>query len=162
MPILVASKGPRMLDLTARHADAWNVAWFGLPDERLAGRRADLAAACARVGRDPATLTITVGIEVRYPDADGRRRRRIPMTRSGLTGTPDEIAAGLRAHAAAGADHLIAVLDPCTPGTVAAFAEAVAAVPRGRRVALAILDPAGATVAGRSAAPGSRSARAAG
>ena len=38
LPILVASKGPRMMDLTARHADAWNAAWFGEPDERLAGR----------------------------------------------------------------------------------------------------------------------------
>ena len=88
-----------MLDLTARHADAWNAAWFGLPDERLAGRRADLAAACARVGRDPATLTITVGIEVRYPDADGAPAPDPDDESPFLTGTPDEIAAGLRAHA---------------------------------------------------------------
>ena len=27
-----------MLELTARHADAWNLAWFGLPDERLGAR----------------------------------------------------------------------------------------------------------------------------
>jgi len=125
MPILVASKGPRMMDLTARHADAWNVAWFGLPDPRLAGRRADLAAACARVGRDPATLAITVGIEVRYPDAEGAPAPDPDDHSPFLTGPPDEIAAGLRAHAAAGADHAIAVLTPCTPATVAAFAEAV-------------------------------------
>ena len=56
LPILVAAKGPRMLELTARHADAWNLAWFGLPDERLARVRGELAAACERVGRDPATL----------------------------------------------------------------------------------------------------------
>ena len=71
MAILVAAKGTRMLDLTARHADAWNAAWFGLPDERLAGRRQDLAEACERVGRDPATVSITVGLIVRYPDAAG-------------------------------------------------------------------------------------------
>ena len=29
LPILVAGSGPRMLELTARHADAWNGAWFG-------------------------------------------------------------------------------------------------------------------------------------
>lgn len=31
IPILVASFGARMLGLTARHADAWNTAWFGHP-----------------------------------------------------------------------------------------------------------------------------------
>jgi len=134
LPILVASKGPRMMDLAARHADAWNAAWFGMPDERLAGRRADLAAACARVGRDPATLTITVGIEVRYPDAAGASAPDPEDTSPSLTGSPDDIAAGLRAHAALGADHAIAVLTPATPETVTSFAEAVAlfrASPRG-------------------------------
>jgi alkanesulfonate monooxygenase SsuD/methylene tetrahydromethanopterin reductase-like flavin-dependent oxidoreductase (luciferase family) len=120
MPILVASKKPRMLELTARHADAWNLAWFGLPDERLAGTRAELTEACTRVGRDPATLDITVGITVRYagasPDAEGEA----------LSGTPQEVAAGLIAHAEAGADHVIAVLEPTTPETLAAFAEAAA------------------------------------
>lgn len=43
-----------------------------------------------------------------------------------LTGTPDEIAAGLRAHDAAGADQLIVALEPTTPEAVARFAEAVA------------------------------------
>ena len=42
LPILVAAKGPRMLELTARHADAWNLAWFGLPDERLERIRGEL------------------------------------------------------------------------------------------------------------------------
>ena len=32
-----------------------------------------------------------------------------------LSGTPDGIAAGLAAHAAAGADHVIAALEPATP-----------------------------------------------
>ena len=71
MKILVAAKGPRMLELTARHADAWNLAWFGLPNERLAKVRGELEATIERVGRDPATLDITVGITVRYPSAAG-------------------------------------------------------------------------------------------
>ena len=76
LPILIAAKGPRMLELTARHADAWNLAWFGLPDERLARVRGELMDACARVGRDPATLSITVGVTVRYPDQRRGRWRR--------------------------------------------------------------------------------------
>ena len=124
LPILVAAKGPRMLDLTARHADAWNAAWFGMPDERLAGRRADLAAALERAGRDPATLTITVGLNVRYPDLMPAAVE--PPSQPALTGSPADIAAGLRAHAADGADHAIVGLEPATPETVGLFAEALA------------------------------------
>jgi alkanesulfonate monooxygenase SsuD/methylene tetrahydromethanopterin reductase-like flavin-dependent oxidoreductase (luciferase family) len=120
MQILVASKMPRMLELTARHADAWNLAWFGLPDERLARIRGELMEACDRVGRDPATLAITVGITVRYEGA--------PASAEGpaLTGSPAEVAEGLAAHTADGTDHVIAVLEPTTRETLAAFAEAVA------------------------------------
>src|SRR5438309_6859371 len=38
IPILVAGNKPRMLRLVARHADAWNTAWFGEPDDRLVER----------------------------------------------------------------------------------------------------------------------------
>jgi len=123
LPILVAAKRPRMMELTARHADAWNTAWFGLPDERLARLRGELHEACERVGRDPATLTDTVGLIVGYPEAAWPTFE--PTTPS-LTGDPATIADGLAAHAAAGADHAIVVLEPCTPSTLAEFAEAVA------------------------------------
>src|SRR5256885_11825964 len=33
IPILVAREGPRILGLAARHADAWNTAWYGVPDD---------------------------------------------------------------------------------------------------------------------------------
>ena len=121
LPILVAAKRPRMLELAARHADAWNMAWFGLPDERYARLLGELRDACARVGRDPATMTVTIGVTVHDPGPGAP----IPTT-PGLAGTPAEIAAGIRAHAESGVDHLIAALEPCTPATVAAFAEAVA------------------------------------
>src|SRR6476659_1436368 len=123
LPVLVAAKGPRMLELAARHADAWNLAWFGLPDERLARVRGELVAACERVGRDPATLTITVGVTVRYPAAMAADAPA--PTSPGLSGTVEDVVAGLRAHEAAGAQHVIASLEPCTPATVAAFVEAV-------------------------------------
>lgn len=127
LPILIAGKRPRMLELTARHADAWNLAWFGLPDERLARVRAELVEACERVGRDRATLGITVGVTIRYPTATtARAEPAAPPTSPALTGSPAEVAAGLAAHAEAGADHVIASLDPCTPETLAAFADAVA------------------------------------
>jgi alkanesulfonate monooxygenase SsuD/methylene tetrahydromethanopterin reductase-like flavin-dependent oxidoreductase (luciferase family) len=125
LPILVAAKGPRMLELTARHADAWNLAWFGLPDERLERVRGELMDACARVGRDPATLGITVGLTVRYPDQAAAAGSEDETPSKALVGSPEEIAEGLAAHAAQGTDHVIAALDPCTPATVALFAQAV-------------------------------------
>jgi alkanesulfonate monooxygenase SsuD/methylene tetrahydromethanopterin reductase-like flavin-dependent oxidoreductase (luciferase family) len=79
IPVLVAAFGPRMLRLTARHADAWNTAWLGAPDDRLRGRMDALDAALAAEGRDPATLERTVGIETRR---SGRRRRKARIARS--------------------------------------------------------------------------------
>lgn len=128
LPILIAAKRPRMLELTARHADAWNAAWFGEPDARLAAARADLAAACAAVDRDPATLDVTVGVTVRYPDlipfqADGSPS--LPATGPAMTGSAATIAAGLEAHASLGAAHLIVALEPTTPESVRRLAASV-------------------------------------
>ena len=64
MPILIAAKGDRVLGLTAKWADAWNAAWFGVPDERWSTRRADLERVLAAEGRDPATMELTAGISV--------------------------------------------------------------------------------------------------
>ncbi|MGB0113963.1 MAG: LLM class flavin-dependent oxidoreductase [Ilumatobacteraceae bacterium] len=53
LPILVGTASPRMLRITARHADEWN-AWGG-PD--LAGAGLDkLRVACEQVERDPDTI----------------------------------------------------------------------------------------------------------
>jgi probable F420-dependent oxidoreductase len=125
IPILIAAKRPRMLELTARHADAWNLAWFGMPNERLAEGRANLAAACSDVGRDPATMDITVGCNVRYPDL---ATDAYPVGADGeaLSGSINEVAAGLAAHAELGATHLIANLEPATPPAVERFAAAMA------------------------------------
>lgn len=127
IPILIAAKRPRMLELTARHADAWNLAWFGAPDERWAGARQALAAACAAVGRDPATLERTVGVNVRYPDLVGSTGTASQDDEARDEPSLDgkaEIAAGLAAYADEGTGHVIAALEPTTPEAVARFAEA--------------------------------------
>ena len=126
LPILVAAKRPRMLELTARHADAWNLAWFGAPDERWAGARRNLDAACATVGRDPATLERTVGVNVRYPDLLPARATTAddgPGQEPALVGD-EAIVAGLAAYADEGTSHVIAALEPTTPEAVTRFAEA--------------------------------------
>ena len=123
LPILIAAKGPRMLDLTARYADAWNEAWFGLPDERWEGLNRDLGAALQKVGRDPSTLQRTVGVNVRIDELLPAGKE--PGPGKALSGGASAIADGVRAYAAEGVSELIAALEPCTPDAVAAFAEAV-------------------------------------
>ncbi|MFN8590450.1 MAG: LLM class flavin-dependent oxidoreductase [Thermomicrobiales bacterium] len=59
-PLVIAALAPRMLELTARWADIWNSLSFQ-PDfaaqlAETAARCAAIDAACARIGRDPATL----------------------------------------------------------------------------------------------------------
>jgi alkanesulfonate monooxygenase SsuD/methylene tetrahydromethanopterin reductase-like flavin-dependent oxidoreductase (luciferase family) len=115
LPILIAAKRSRMLELTARHADIWNEAWFGPPDERWSQLRVDLDAACRAVGRDPASLERSVGVSVRFAGASDE---------PALSGDAAEIAAGIRAYAADGTSHLIAALQPKTPEAVDRFAEA--------------------------------------
>ena len=70
IPVLIAAFRPRMLRLTARYADAWNTAWYGMPDDKLRRAFADMEAALHAEGRDPATLRRTVGIDTREPETN--------------------------------------------------------------------------------------------
>ena len=99
-PILVASKGERMLDLTATWADAWNTAWFGGVDdalrERIDALRERIVAldeACVRVGRDPNAIRRTVGIRVREPGAPADDGKSTDADTAGLADIFDEHAA---------------------------------------------------------------------
>ena len=97
IPILIAAKRPRMLELTARHADAWNLAWFGEPSERFETVRAALGDACATVGRDPATPRHHGRRHgpVLGPARPGQARRHV--ARRSMASVPGAIAAGLDA-----------------------------------------------------------------
>src|SRR5207244_11409482 len=54
-------KGDRLLDLCARRADGWNTVWVWTRDDYRA-RLDVLDAACERAGRDPASMTRSVGL----------------------------------------------------------------------------------------------------
>ena len=122
IPILVAAKQPRMLDITARVADAWNTAWFGEPNELLRGRFADLDAAIARADRDPSAVERTVGIIVRDPDQPSVPE---PDERA-LAGSIDDLARALEAYRGLGVAHVQAILEPMTPRSVERLAAAAA------------------------------------
>lgn len=116
LPILVAAKGERMLRLTAELADLWQTAWFGLPDERFRGRRRDFLAACSEVGRDSATIGVTVGVDVVEVDSGPDS---LPLDVGAIT-------AALAAWEAEGVDHLQLGVRPATPATFGLVLEAIA------------------------------------
>ena len=110
---------PRMLDLTVRFGDGWN-AWLDSTGNSAAGLTPLLArvdAACAAGGRDPATLARSAAVYVETGPHEPSARTQRP-----LAGGAEEIAAGLRAYAAAGVSHLQVVLQPATPAGIEAFA----------------------------------------
>ncbi len=126
LPVLVASKGPRMLRLTAEYADSWNSAWFGQPTNFLP-RRADLETACAEVGRDPKTLETTAGVNITFPDLVESDTPPDNSPDRVLTGTAEEIAAGLREYEALGVGHVICLVSPMNEAGYARFAEVLKA-----------------------------------
>jgi len=97
-----------MLRLAARHADAWNTAWYGVPDDRLARQLAALNEALEDEGRDPRTMTRTVGMVVRDPGVD------VPAEENGFAGSVEGLADAIEAYARLGIDHLIVLLQPMT------------------------------------------------
>lgn len=112
-PILVAANGPRMLRLTAQYADSWNVVELAQP-EGLMKPRAALHAACVAVGRDPATIAVTAGVSVAYPDLETPPRALDTY----LHGTPEEIAAAFLGYEREGVSHIMIKATPSTATTL--------------------------------------------
>ena len=66
-----------------------------------------MRAACQEEGRDPATLTLTAGITVAFPDLTP-----LDAKRAYLTGSDEEIADGLRGYASLGVSQVMVDLTP--------------------------------------------------
>lgn len=84
-PIWIAGQGPRMLHLTARLADGWNLAWGPLDPAWLAEPLTQLQRELTAAKRDRAAFTVSAGIS--WVPTDGQ-----------------DLAEGLRAYEAAGVD----------------------------------------------------------
>jgi len=130
-PLMIGASDakPRMLELAVRHGDSWN-AWLDSTANTVAGLTPLLArvdAACDAAGRDPATLERSAAVYVEVgPHAPSA------MIQAPLTGSVDEIAAGLRAYADAGISHLQVFLEPMTPAGIAAFAPVLELLEQGQ------------------------------
>ena len=123
-PIWIGGRGDRLLDVVARHADGWNTVWAWTP-AAYRGRLAALEAACERAGRDPATVTRSLGLYALVGEdrADLARRfdRMADLAPPGvmeatsldewrvgrLVGTVDEVREQLAGWEALGVDTLI-------------------------------------------------------
>jgi probable F420-dependent oxidoreductase len=115
IPVLVAAFGPRMLQLTARHADAWNTAWYGAPDDELRKQMAAFDAALATEGRSPASVARTVGVTVYDPEVAVAPEDDDDPS---FNGSVEELASAIDGYEALGVDHLIVLLQPLTEASL--------------------------------------------
>jgi alkanesulfonate monooxygenase SsuD/methylene tetrahydromethanopterin reductase-like flavin-dependent oxidoreductase (luciferase family) len=114
LPILIAGKGPRMLELVARHADAWNAAWYGHPDQadELRERLLRLDEALDAAGRARDSLERTAGVFVAIAPGDDDRPDEA------IGGTVVEVGEALAGYADLGIPHLIVHVWPRTVDAV--------------------------------------------
>jgi probable F420-dependent oxidoreductase len=134
-PLLIGSSGPRMLEVTVPHVQAWN-AWYA--DTRntpggVAPLRARVDEAARAAGRDPGEIERTVAVQVQLPGGTGRVMGDTDPRQAvqPLRGTPDEMAEELRAYAREGIGHVQLVVDPITEASVAALAPVLELLDRG-------------------------------
>ena len=119
--ILIGTLGPKMLRLTAEYADEWNgwLATRGNDPSQVAPMRELVDAACAGVGRDPATLARSVGV---LASATGVAQAHVSRLTPPLTGSPDDLAATLHRFAGEGIGHVQIWAYPNSPAGIEAFA----------------------------------------
>jgi probable F420-dependent oxidoreductase len=120
VPLLLAAFGPRMLRLTARYAGQWNTAWLGEAHE-LAEPLEQVRDACAEVGRNPATLEVTAGVQVAFPELG----ETDTWTDKPLLGSPEVMAQAFHNYDEAGVSHLIVAMTPSNLTAQERLAEAV-------------------------------------
>ena len=118
VPVMVCGASERILALAAAHADVWNHPPTFRPT--LAGTVRRLRKACATLGRDPDTLTISARVRaiLGQTESDLRKSERLARERlgdgpvdeiveHGLYGTPEQMCDRLAAHANTGCSALI-------------------------------------------------------
>jgi len=133
-PLMIGSNGPRMLQITLPHVQAWN-SWYGAFGNRpqgLAKLLARVDAICAEVDRDPSEIKRTVVLLVAPLGKEARQIEDEPRTDAiPIGGTPEEIAVVLRDFAAAGIDHVQLAITPITAQAVERCGDVLAALDHG-------------------------------
>lgn len=122
-PIWIGGEGPRMQRAAVRWADVYNLRVHPGEAERLRETNARLDQACIVAGRDPTTLDRTgFGIVSLADPAHLSDRFPDPKRTRPFIGTPEQIAAELRALHASGMTHMARILDDGeTPGPLTQY-----------------------------------------
>jgi probable F420-dependent oxidoreductase len=125
IPVWVGGKGgPRLLGLAAAHAVGWNAVWRWSP-EAYGERAAAAAKACERVGRDPASFRLSVGLYGLMGEDDAAAQAAFERGRAAmpggamddetyeswradtLSGTPEQVIERVRAFEAIGVEEIV-------------------------------------------------------
>jgi alkanesulfonate monooxygenase SsuD/methylene tetrahydromethanopterin reductase-like flavin-dependent oxidoreductase (luciferase family) len=136
-PIHVGGAGERRtIPLVARYADVWNCPTYALGE--LDVKRAVLARECAAIGRDPASVRLSIEAvlvlaadETALVDARTRAARRFPgagwgLDAGGFVGTPETVIARIRERVAQGFTFFVFFThDRAAPETLELFAREV-------------------------------------
>jgi alkanesulfonate monooxygenase SsuD/methylene tetrahydromethanopterin reductase-like flavin-dependent oxidoreductase (luciferase family) len=117
IPLMLAAQGPKGMRLAAKHADVWSCFAENRSDMVEFGPRiAAIEAACAEVGRDPATIGRSAGVDLHslevVPGADG----------AWIGGSAEAMADQLRAFRDGGYTQVVLFPTPATIATVEAVA----------------------------------------
>lgn len=135
-PIMIGTNtgSKRMQNITAKHADMWNV-FYDTTHNQVAGlinAAPEFEQACRDQNRDVASLQSTVTVLVADPSADPWWDRLPTSQRAGqeplrpVTGTGEEIAQELYRYESAGVAHVQISLEPTNCATIEALAPALA------------------------------------
>ena len=133
-PLMVGSIGPRMLEITLPHVDAWNAwhAWFDNSVEGYLPLRDKVDAACRSAEREPADVERTLALLVGFTGGVGRPAgdESEPESDPIPGDDPEALAATLMDFAAAGVGHVQLVLDPITVDSIRRLKPMLAALDR--------------------------------
>lgn len=117
--ILIGASRPRMLQLVAQFADAWNTVWH--IDPALVKERYDeFKQICLEVGRDPATIEMTAGTIVHIPQST-----QDDPSEKAISGTPEEIANRLQGFANVGVTHLMVAMRSSSVTSIEQFGRVI-------------------------------------
>ena len=126
-PINIAAGGPKMMQLVARYADAWN--WWGWDEtleqtkERLRPILESLERACQADDRNPSTLERTFDLFTVVPEGFNGHGRKVegPDMKQPVTGSSEEIASYVLSLAELGFEEVRCEVYPKTAAAVEAM-----------------------------------------
>jgi alkanesulfonate monooxygenase SsuD/methylene tetrahydromethanopterin reductase-like flavin-dependent oxidoreductase (luciferase family) len=121
LPIMVGSRGPRVLAASLPHVDSWNgwYAWYGNTPDGARELMDDVDAVTVDVGRSPGSFDHTVTVLVEAPGSVGNTERSKRWDDPpAVSGDHLQIAERLSAFQATGVDEIQLVVDPITTSSL--------------------------------------------